>query len=130
MEYAESTPRAKILSETVNDAEGPTTTRSVGQNGNDGATAGKETLAGMKRKRKQELKAEREKKTRLDLDQCETLATFRKRRKRDKDRLGLTKVPRKKSHLRKPKRSGGFVIEALKQPAQLNFFWYQAGAAH
>uniref|UniRef100_A0AAV1UGI7 Uncharacterized protein n=1 Tax=Peronospora matthiolae TaxID=2874970 RepID=A0AAV1UGI7_9STRA len=72
--------------------------------------AGQETLAGMKRRRKQELKAAREKNPRPDLDQFETRAVFQKRAKKGKDRLGLRRVSRKKCRVKKPKRSGCFVI--------------------
>uniref|UniRef100_A0AAV1V165 SET domain-containing protein n=1 Tax=Peronospora matthiolae TaxID=2874970 RepID=A0AAV1V165_9STRA len=70
----------------------------------------------MKRPRKQELKAAREKNPRPDLDQFETRAVFQKRAKKGKDRLGLRRVSRKKCRLKKPKRSGCFVIGGPKWP--------------
>ena len=54
--------------------------------------ANQETIAGLKRMKRLQLKVERERHPRLDLDQYETRETFQKRGKRGKDRLGLRKV--------------------------------------
>uniref|UniRef100_A0AAV1T235 Uncharacterized protein n=1 Tax=Peronospora matthiolae TaxID=2874970 RepID=A0AAV1T235_9STRA len=46
----------------------------------------------------------------------ETRAVFQKRAKKGKDRLGLRRVSRKRCRLKKPKRSGCFVIGGPKWP--------------
>uniref|UniRef100_A0AAV1V1H7 BZIP domain-containing protein n=1 Tax=Peronospora matthiolae TaxID=2874970 RepID=A0AAV1V1H7_9STRA len=62
-----------------------------------------------KRKRRAQLRAEREKNTREELQKYDTRAVFAKREKQAKDRYGVRTKQRRKSNLHKPKRSGCMV---------------------